>query len=225
MRLKAGFACLLIGMMAYFAPAIGQAQVITAGPDSVRIDVPEVKDEKEGFFLSNLNLKDLDKPAKAALWAAAIPGAGQMYNRAYWKVPLVYAAGGVLGYYLVYNNQQYQSYRVALIERTDGKPETVDEYADHEILGVQNGTDPGSYAVRNLKFRRDGYRRNRDLTVLLSIGAYALQIAEAYVHAHLKEFDVSDELTLRVHPNIIPAAASPIQVAPALTFTLHTRSK
>lgn len=228
MRLTAGFSVFLLGITLYLAPAPAQAQIITEGPDSVRVQVPDTLAKEKGFFLAKFkvsSLKDLDRPTKAALWSAAIPGAGQMYNRAYWKVPIVYATGGVLGYYLIYNNQQYQSYRTALIFRTDGREDTVDEYADHAVLGTQNGTDPGSYAVRNLKFRRDGFRRNRDLTILLSIGAYALNIAEAYVHAHLKEFDVSDDLSLRVQPGLIPVTASSSGLSPALTFTLYTRSK
>ncbi|MCJ8167084.1 DUF5683 domain-containing protein [Pontibacter sp. E15-1] len=228
MRLQAGFLFLLLGILLYLAPATGYGQVITEGPDSVLVEVPDTLTKKEGFFLANFkvsSLKDLDRPTKAALWAAAIPGAGQFYNKSYWKMPLVYAMGAVLGYYLIYNNNQYQSYRVALIKRIDGDSTTVDEYANHSTLGVQNGTEPGSFAVRNLEYRRDGYRRNRDLTILLSIGAYGLQIAEAYVHAHLKEFDVSDDLALRMQPNLIPVAGTPTGITPALTLTLYTRSK
>lgn len=220
MRLYTGFAALLLSVLFCYAPA--KAQVITEGPDSVRVLVPDTL-AKEGFFLSRL--KDLDQPGRAALYSAILPGAGQFYNRAYWKVPIVYATGAVLGYFLIENHRNFQSYRIAIIERVDGDPTTVDEYADHPYLGVSNGTTLGSSAVNNLRYRRDYYRRNRDLTVLLSIGAHVLQIAEAYVHAHLKEFDVSDDLALRIQPGIIPVAAIPNSLSPGLTFTLYTRSK
>ena len=224
MRQHACIATLLTVILLYVAPA--SAQVITEGPDSVRVLVPDtLSQDSSGFFLSKFkNLKNLDRPAKAALWSAVIPGGGQFYNKAYWKVPIVYATGAVLGYFLIDNNTKYQSYRYAYIYRRDKDPSTVDEYAnnpDFPYLSEANGT----LAEQNLKYRRDGYRRNRDLTVLLSIGAYGLQIAEAYVHAHLKEFDVSDDLTLRILPGMVPIAASTPTMAPALTFTLYTRPK
>lgn len=220
MRLYIGITALLLSILLSNAPA--QAQVITEGPDSVRILTPDTLAASEkGFFLSNL--KNLDQPGKAALYSAILPGAGQFYNRAYWKIPIVYATGAVLGYFLIDNHTNYESYRIALIERSD--PNIVDEYADHPFLGESNGTSPGSYAYDNLKYRRDYYRRNRDLTVLLSIGAHVLQIAEAYVHAHLKEFDVSDDLALRIQPGIIPVAGPANSLSPGLTFTLYTRSK
>ncbi|GAB3527464.1 hypothetical protein GCM10027443_04080 [Pontibacter brevis] len=221
MRLYTGIAALLLGILLCYTPA--SAQVITEGADSVRVLVPDTLNQEKGFFLSNL--KDLDRPGKAALYSAILPGAGQFYNRAYWKVPIVYATGAVLGYFLFNNHQNYESYRTAIIQRVDGDPNTVDEYADHPYLGVSNGTTPGSSAYNNLKYRRDYYRRNRDLTILLSIGAHALQIAEAYVHAHLKEFDVSDNLALRINPGIVPVASVNNSMAPAITFTLYTRTK
>lgn len=219
MRLKLGYWALLLGIMLYLAPAAASGQVITEGPDSVLVQVPDTAQQKSGFFLSNL--KDLDNAGKAALWSAVIPGAGQFYNKSYWKIPIIYATGAVLTYYLIENNRQYQSYRVALNQRVDNDPTTKDEYADHPILGEANGKT----AERNLRFRRDGYRRNRDLTILLAIGAHGLQIAEAYVHAHLKDFDVSDDLALRVHPSLVPVATTPSSPAPGLTFTLYTRTK
>lgn len=227
MRRNACIAALLTAILLYVAPASAQAQVITEGPDSVRVAIPDTLNQDSGFFLANFkNLKNLDRPAKAALWSAVIPGGGQFYNKAYWKVPIVFATGAVLGYFLIDNNTKYQSYRYAYIYRRDGDPSTVDEYAnnpDFPYLGEANGT----LAEQALKFRRDGYRRNRDLTVLLSIGAYGLQIAEAYVHAHLKEFDVSDDLALRIRPSLLHVAPSAFTPAmtPALTFTLYTRPK
>lgn len=224
MRLYIGFAVLLLSMFICSAPAT--AQVITVGPDSVRVLIPPDTLENKKFFLTKL--KDLDKPEKAALYAAVLPGAGQIYNKAYWKLPIVYAAGAALGYFLIDNHRNWQSFRIALIERLDGDSLTIDEYAnnpDFASLSVANGTTPGSQAVRNLTYRRDYYRRNRDLTVLITLGAYVLQIAEAYVHAHLKEFDVSDDLAIRIQPNLIPVADRTNSLAPGLTFTLYTRSK
>lgn len=204
---------LLFSLLAFAVPA--QAQVITAGPDSVLVstsDTAAVDDNT--FFLSKWN-----RPAKAALFSALFPGLGQAYNKAYWKMPIVYATGGALGYFLISHHNDYQDYRQALIIRLDGDEDTKDKFADSNIFGEQrpNGAD-------NLRRARDFYRRNRDLTILLSIGAYGLQIAEAYVHAHMKEFDISDELALKVQPNMMQLPAHGTYV-PGLSLTLYTKQK
>ncbi len=210
----------LLGLVLYFAPAPSQAQVITEGPDSVRVPVEAVVmdtiNEEKWFFLS-----EWDRPAKAAVFSAIIPGAGQFYNKSYWKIPIVYATGAVLGYFYVTNNNNYQDYRKALIQRVDNDPTTVDKFADAPYLGTSNGQT----AVNALKYRRDYWRRNRDLTVILSVAAYTLQIAEAYVHAHLKEFDVSDDLALRMQPNLLPVSSQPGTLTPGFTLTLYTKSR
>ncbi|WP_162426880.1 DUF5683 domain-containing protein [Pontibacter pudoricolor] len=213
MRLTVSIALFFLSIVAFVAPA--RAQVITAGPDSVIVSVPDTATADDNrFFLSKW-----DRPAKAALFSAIVPGLGQAYNKAYWKLPIVYATGGVLAYFWIDNNNKYQDYREALLIRTDGDESTIDKYVNSNIYGTQrsNGTD-------NLKRARDFYRRNRDLTILLSIGAYSLQIAEAYVHAHMKEFDISDNLALKVQPNLIQV---PVQAAvtPGLSLTLYTKSK
>ncbi|NDK57229.1 DUF5683 domain-containing protein [Pontibacter fetidus] len=212
MRLTVGIAFFL-SILTLAVPA--RAQIITAGPDSVVVPVPDtVNADDNSFFLSKWN-----RPAKAALLSAIVPGLGQAYNKAYWKLPIVYGTGFALGYFLVSHHNNYQDYREALIIRLDGDPNTVDQFANSNIYGEQrpNGAD-------NLKRARDFYRRNRDLTILLSIGAYGLQVAEAYVHAHMKEFDISETLALKVQPNIMQV---PTQLAytPGLSLTLYTKQK
>src|SRR5690606_18549647 len=117
------------------------------------------------------------------------------------------------------NNNTYQDLRTALLIRTDGDPTTIDRYSNHPTLGEdrQRGTD-------NLRYNRDFYRRNRDLTVLLSVLAYTLNVAEAYVHAHLKEFDVSDDLSMRIEPNLMQVPGT-YTTTPGLTLTLTTKAK
>lgn len=215
MSLKVGTVAWLLGMVLYFAPTYSQGQVITAGPDSVRVPIPADTAARQGFFLSTW-----DKPAKAALFSAVIPGAGQVYNKAYWKVPIVYATGAVLAYFYIDNNNNYQDYRKALLLRTDGDSTTIDQYANSAILGTQN-----TNALSNLRYRRDFWRRNRDLTIIISVAAYTLQIAEAYVHAHLKDFEVGEDLALRIRPNLLPMRSQPGTLTPGLTLTLYTRPK
>ncbi|WP_242929356.1 DUF5683 domain-containing protein [Pontibacter vulgaris] len=211
MRLASGIVAILTGLLLQLAPHQTLGQVITAGPDSAVVAVPDTAKQRSGFFLSKW-----DKPAKAALLSAILPGAGQVYNGSFWKLPIIYGTGAVLGYFLIDNNNKYQDYRQALITRNSGRQ---DKYYNDPTFGVQrsNGTS-------NLRLQRDGYRRNRDLTVLLSVGAWGLNVAEAYVHAHMKDFDVGENLSLRVQPNLqnIPATAG---LTPGLTLTLYTKTK
>ncbi|WP_114784359.1 DUF5683 domain-containing protein [Botryobacter ruber] len=214
MKLRTGFAVLAAGFLVLVTGTTASAQVITTGPDSVVVTTTPTPEPRQTGFL-----KTWDKPAKAALFSAVVPGLGQVYNGAWWKVPIVYATGGVLGYYWIDNSNKYQSYRQALLIRLDTIPNTVDEYADHLYLGTNypNGT-------ANLRRYRDYYRRNRDLTILLSILAWGMQVAEAHIHAHLKDFDVSDDLALRIEPNMIRMPAT-TTYTPALTVTLYTKAK
>ena len=216
MRLTVCVAALLVSMVLYFAPAPVYGQRMTVGPDSVLVLVPvsDTLNAGKGFFLNKW-----DKPAKAAFFSAVFPGGGQIYNRSYWKLPIIYATAAVLGYFWIDNNNKYQDFLEALIIRSGSSDEVYlvkDEYYDSPNYGA--GVTRGR---QNLKYGRDFYRRNRDLTILISIGAYGLQVAEAYVHAHMKQFDISDDLSLRVQPDLlqVPQLAG---YTPALTLTLYT---
>ena len=217
MRLQFGAAVFLLSILLYFSPASAVGQIVTVGQDSVPVAVAVPDTAQKRFFLSTW-----DKPAKAALFSAVIPGAGQVYNRAYWKVPIIYATGAVLGYFLIDNHTKWQDFREALNLRNR---DSSDVYVNDRIYGVynpQNGvlTQRGT---ENLRLSRDFYRRNRDLTIMLSVLAYGLNIAEAYVHAHLKEFDVSDDLSLRVQPDVIPVNGSYRNMTPGLTLVLYAK--
>jgi hypothetical protein len=216
MRLAPGFALLLIGLALQFSPKQAHAQVITTGPDSVMVLTAEsdtVAQEKR-FFLSGF--KNLGRPGRAALFSAAIPGLGQVYNGAWWKVPIIYATGGVLGYFIIDNHNKWQDFGEALDIRLAGN---VDAYYYDQVYGDErpNGT-------RNLRYSKDFWRRNRDVTIIISVLAYTMNIAEAYVHGHMRDFDVGENLSLRVQPDLFrtPAAQG---VTPGLTLTLYPRTK
>ncbi|MBC5992071.1 hypothetical protein H8S84_04385 [Pontibacter sp. SD6] len=209
----------MLSILSYFSPATVSAQIVTVGQDSVPVVIASPDTAQKRFFLSTW-----DKPAKAALFSAVIPGAGQVYNKAYWKVPIIYATGAVLGYFLIDNNKNYQDFRQALILRNR---DSSDVYVNSRIYGVyspQNGvlTQRGT---ENLRYSRDFYRRNRDLTIMLSVLAWGLNVAEAYVHAHLKDFDISEDLSLQVQPGLIPAQGNPYSMAPGVTLVLYSNSK
>lgn len=126
------------------------------------------------------------KARTAAILSAVVPGAGQAYNKDYWKMPLVYAALGGLGYWAYNNNKEYKYYSNNLRAMYDDDPNTINtsQYKDAGQLITQ----------------KNQYKKSRDLALILCGVAYALNIIDANVSAHLKTFDVSDDLSLQFKP-------------------------
>lgn len=135
-------------------------------------------------------------PSKAAFYSAILPGLGQIYNRRYWKVPIVYGAIGTGIYAYVYNDDLYDRFRSAFKRRRAGF--TNDEFYD--LNG--NGIVPGSPDLSDeaLQDAQERYQRDRDLALLITIGLYAFNIIDANVDAHLKQFNVDDDLSLDINP-------------------------
>ncbi|MBR6981620.1 MAG: hypothetical protein IKH88_17580 [Prevotella sp.] len=143
---------------------------------------------------------------KRALWLAiVIPGGGQIYNRKYWKLPIVY--GGFVGcaYAIQWNNQMYSDYSQAYLDISDNDP-TTHSYNQFLHLGatINSYNESGETYYKNLfKKRKDYYRRYRDLSFFILVGVYALSVIDAYVDASLSDFDISKDLTMRVSPTIL----------------------
>ena len=138
-----------------------------------------------------------------ALWLAlVIPGGGQIYNRKYWKLPIVY--GGFLGciYALTWNNMMYKDYSQAYIDIMDNNPETKSYEKFMQLGRVINDTNIERYKTI-FKNRKDKYRRWRDLSFFVMAGIYALSVIDAYVDAELSVFDISKDLSLKVQPTVI----------------------
>ena len=138
-----------------------------------------------------------------ALWLAlVIPGAGQIYNRKYWKLPLIY--GGFMGciYALSWNNMMYKDYSQAYLDIMDDDPGTA-SYNKFLHLGVQIDQSNEDRYKKLFKNRKDKYRRWRDLSFFAMLGVYALSVIDAYVDAELSEFDISKDLSLRVAPTVL----------------------
>ena len=148
-----------------------------------------------------------------ALWLALVlPGAGQIYNRKYWKLPIFY--GGFMGciYALTWNNMMYKDYSQAYLDLMDTDPST-NSYNKFLHLGVEI-TEANENRFKQLfKGRKDKYRRWRDMSIFVMIGVYALSVIDAYVDAELSEFDISKDLSLEVRPTVIPnyAGGNPLQ--------------
>ena len=163
--------------------------------------------------------------AKRAMWLAiVIPGAGQIYNRKYWKLPIVY--GGFIGclYAIRWNNQMYKDYSQAYMDIMDNDPST-ESYNQFLHLG-NTITEENKEQYQNLfKKRKDFYRRYRDLSVFCLIGVYALSVIDAYVDASLSEFDISKDLSMKLEPTIInnrsslnPLKSSSLGLQCSITF-------
>jgi len=138
-----------------------------------------------------------------ALWLAlVIPGGGQIYNRKYWKLPLVY--GGFVGciYAMQWNNMMYKDYAQAYLDIMDDDPGTA-SYNKFLHLGRQITPQNEERYKTIFKKRKDRYRRYRDLSFFVMVGVYALSVIDAYVDAELSEFDISKDLSLRVEPTIM----------------------
>lgn len=153
-------------------------------------------------------------PRRAALLAATMPGLGQIYNRQYWKAPIVLAGFGVAGYFIVDNTSKYNRYLTAYRLRTDGNPNTVDEYdqlANPEIRGLSDN---------NLLTTLNYWRRNRDFAIIATVLGYFVQMTDAYVAAHLSDFDINDDLSLRARPTLLGAGP---HVTPGLSVRLLVR--
>jgi len=126
-------------------------------------------------------------PTKATLLSLAVPGLGQCYNKKWWKVPIIYGGFAALTYGVIFNHTEFHRFKTAYGYRVDGDSLSVDEF---------NGQISDAELLSNTDF----YRRNRDLSYI-GIGLlYVLNIIDAAVDAHLYDFDVSDNLSMRVQP-------------------------
>jgi hypothetical protein len=157
-------------------------------------------------------------PRKAAIRSAILPGLGQIYNRKYWKLPLVYAAVGIPAYLIYYNKQWYDRARYALSVASDQPVDSATLATVHPELRAL--TDAGS--VSSLRNYRDEFRKNMDYSILITILAWGLNIIDATVDAHLKDFDVSDEISMKVKPVIMSGTRAP---GLSLVFSLKDKNQ
>ena len=137
--------------------------------------------------------------SKATFYSAALPGLGQFYNRRYWKVPLAWAAVGTGVFVYQFNQTQYLRYRDAFKLRNAGF--TTDEFYDINGDGV--GPDVSNSALEQAQ---KGSQSQRDSSILIAIGLYLLNVIDASVDAHLKPFNVNEDLSLRLQPVLEPLA-------------------
>ena len=132
-------------------------------------------------------------PGKAALYSALLPGAGQVYNRKWWKVPIAYAGLGISYYFIRENTREYQRYKTAYLATIDGDPNTVDEF-------------DGQFTSAGLLNATEQYRRWMEWSYIAFGLVYILNVMDAAVDAYFVRFDVSPDLSLRLAPSLSLAA-------------------
>ncbi len=148
-------------------------------------------------------------PKKATLYSTFLPGLGQAYNKKYWKIPLIYAGFGTIGYFIHWNNDNYNIMRQAYLDLTDGDgpygiEDPTNSYMKLEAAQLRDLNNPTYYNnfKTGLDKQQSYYRRNRDLLIISIIGFYGLNIIDASVDAHLYDFDISEDLTFNWQPTM-----------------------
>ena len=144
----------------------------------------------------NYATNNVSQVNRATTLATICPGAGQIYNKSYWRVPIVIGGFATTIYCIDWNNRGYQRFKKAYRLRYD---------AEQNPSLYPNGSPDefgGRYASSFLKNLRNSYRRNRDLCIILTAGIYLLQIMDAHVDAHLRDYDISDDLSVDINPTI-----------------------
>jgi len=169
----------------------------------------QTKERKGEIIPADSTILQPHSPAKASLYSAIFPGLGQIYNKKYWKLPF-----GALGYSVTFNLTNFSKYKNAYIDFTDDIPET-QSYLD-VIGGNLNPADfdpvlhPETYDSQQekwfseqLKNNMDYYRRNRDLSYIGLVGLYLLNIVDATVDAHLFDYDIGNDLSMKIEPRLM----------------------
>jgi len=138
-------------------------------------------------------------PRRATIYSAVLPGLGQIYNRKYWKVPIIYGGFVTLGYFINFNNELYVKYKQAYSDIIDTDPNT-NSFKNLGVNPRNYEADKISQLTEQIRIAKDGSRRNRDLVVISTAVFYALNIIDASVDANFFNFDISDDLTINWVP-------------------------
>ena len=141
----------------------------------------------------------IHSPRKATIYSAVLPGLGQIYNRKYWKVPIVVGGFATLGYFINFNNEVYTTYKLAYSDIIDNDPNT-NSYLKLKVNKIFFEPDKISQLTENLRIAKDSWRRNRDLVIIGTAVFYIANIIDASVDANFFDFDISEDLTINWAP-------------------------
>ena len=196
-----------------FDDVVDPLDSLALAPDTAATASAALKAQSDSIFSltakerKRLKKKNFVPDPKRALWLSLVfPGAGQIYNRKYWKLPFIY--GGFLGctYALMWNQQMYRDYSQAYLDIMDDNPNTK-SYMDmlpprYDITGREE------QFKSIFKRKKNTYRRYRDLSAFCFVGVYLLSVIDAYVDAQLSVFDISPDLSLRLEPAVISSGTT-----------------
>ena len=147
-------------------------------------------------------------PTRAVWLSALFPGLGQVYNRRYWKLPIIVGGFMGIGYGTNWNNNQLREYTQAYRDLTDNDPQT-NSYMNFFPPTTSESELDKSWLTNLMRSRRDYYRRNRDLCIICLVGLYLLCMVDAYVDASLSHFDISPNVSMDVAPTMLRAPSDP----------------
>lgn len=175
--MRSGFLLFILFSVALIFPPSAFCQSKNQGSQQ---EIPDSVKEKE------------HSPTKATLMSTFVPGLGQIYNKKYWKLPIIYVGFGVMTYFIVFNTNLYMDYKCAYIESSYGNyngnySELVNKYTKDELLSA-----------------REYYRRNLEISCLITALWYILNILDATVDAHLYTFNITDRLSMKIGPSLQP---------------------
>ena len=154
--------------------------------------------------------KNIPNPRRATLRSAIIPGWGQAYNRKYWKIPIIYGALGTTAAIFVYNLNTYKLLKQAVIYRSDTIPSN-DTLIDPRFANL---------STESIRTYRNNYRQNIDYSALFFVVFWGLNIIDASVDAHLRSFDVGNDISLKIKPRF-----NPVNYSPGVSFIFTFRDK
>ncbi len=196
----------LLGILIFVAFQQTEAQVVvfdTVGNTVISADTI-VKEAKTAKPAKVGKAKKPHSPKKATIMSACLPGLGQVYNGKWWKVPIVYAGLGGLGYLVYDNYYEYNSYLHAYQFKTGDLPEG-------ETLNEHETELANHYAANQLQTYKESYRRDFEFYCILTVAWYGLNIVDACVDGHLYNYDISDDLSLSIDP-YLRSAETPIKM-------------
>lgn len=179
----------------------------------------ETEDETKTFMTDeDLELEEKARarhsPKKAGFYALACPGLGHIYNKKYWKLPIVYGILGGMGFWVGTNIKDLNGYTNALKAQLGDPPDNTASYK-----GVSD--------VTQLRSRRDQFKNSMDLSIILTIVVYAIHVGDAVVDAHLFEYDVNEDITISLRPNVSSLSAFNASFAPhaGLSFVVNFKER
>ncbi len=176
--------------------------------NSNSLNAQEISDSIKIETASPITLPDLNhSPKKAALYSALLPGLGQAYNKKYWKLPILYAGFGTLTYFIIDNQKNYVTYRDAYSKRLDNN--------------LNNDTDFPQYSAENLRLIKNMYWKDRDLSIILMGALYTLNVLDAVVDAHFFTYDISNDLSLNLKPQVQIYSPYSKTASTGICLTLH----